>query len=169
LFLFLIIIAFISLFLILQPDVSTLGIIILSAGVMYFAAETAIGAGGIFGMGLAMSRQKSVFLPQSMSDSIFSIFAEETGFIGCLILISLFLLFIWRSFRISKMSSDKFCKFASLGISSWITVQAFINIGAMTGILPLTGIPLPFISYGGSHIVVEITGAGILLNMSKYI
>lgn len=127
----------------------------------------AIGSGGLLGVGLSWSRQKFVFLPESMSDSIFSILAEEMGFTGGLFLIFLFLLFLWRGMRISKRASDKFCALTALGISSWITLQAFINMGAMVGILPLTGIPLPFISYGGSHIVAELIGVGILLNISK--
>lgn len=130
-------------------------------------ALIAIGSGGIFGLGLGMSGQKFGFLPQTMSDSIFAIFAEEAGFVGALILVVLFLLFLWRGFRIAKKSRDKFSRLLALGITSWICIQAFINTGAMTGILPLTGIPLPFISYGGSHIVAELIGIGILLNISK--
>ena len=127
-----------------------------------------IGSGGIFGLGLGMSNQKfGGFLPQTMSDSIFAVFAEEAGFIGCFVLISLFLVFLWRSFRIVKDSQDRFSQLFAGGISSWICLQAFINIGAMVGILPLTGIPLPFISYGGSHMVAELVGIGILLNISK--
>ena len=127
-----------------------------------------IGSGGILGLGLGMSNQKlGGFLPQTMSDSIFAVYAEEAGFLGSLVLISLFLVFLWRGFKIAKDSRDKFSQLFAIGISSWICLQAFINIGAMTGILPLTGIPLPFISYGGSHIVVELIGIGILLNISK--
>lgn len=126
-----------------------------------------IGSGGIFGLGLGMSVQKFGWIPQTMSDSIFAIFAEETGFVGSIVLISLFLLLLWKGFRIAKMSQDKFSQLLAIGISCWICIQAFINIGAMIGILPLTGIPLPFISYGGSHIVAELIGIGILLNISK--
>lgn len=128
-----------------------------------------VGSGGISGLGLGMSVQKVTgFLPQPMSDAIFAIFAEETGFIGSLILVSLFLLFLWQGFSIAKNTKDKFLKLMSLGITSWICLQAFINIGAMVGILPLTGIPLPFISYGASHLVSELIGVGILLNISKF-
>lgn len=127
----------------------------------------AIGSGGIFGLGLGMSSQKFGFIPQTMSDSVFAIFAEETGFVGCLILILLFLIFFWQGFRIAKKSQDKFSQLFAIGLSFWICLQAFVNIGAMIGILPLTGIPLPFISYGGSHLVAELIGVGILLNISK--
>jgi cell division protein FtsW len=216
---FLMIISFTALLLILQPDVSTLGIILLAAVIMYFLSGTpvwhsiviislgaaalafliktapyrlnrllvflnpglepmrigyqikqsliAIGSGGILGLGLGMSVQKTGFLPQPMSDSIFAVFAEETGFVGSLILVSLFIIFIWRAFSLASMDRDKFSFLVTCGIGSWITIQAFVNIGSMTGILPLTGIPLPFISYGGSHIVAELIGAGILLNISK--
>ncbi|TET84246.1 MAG: putative lipid II flippase FtsW [Candidatus Nealsonbacteria bacterium] len=216
---FLIVIGLISLLLIFQPDISTLGVIVLVAVLMYFLANTplwhsiliiligagglftliklapyraarllvffepgtdpmgigyqlkqaliAIGSGGIFGLGLGMSGQRLGFLPQSISDSIFAIMAEETGFIGSLILISLFLIFLWRGFKIGKGMENKFSQLAAIGISSWIVIQAFINVGSMIGILPLTGIPLPFISYGGSALVTELIGVGILLNISK--
>jgi len=145
-----------------NPEMDPLG-----KGYQIKQALIAIGSGGIFGLGLGLSRQKFGFLPQSMEDSVFAIFAEEGGFIGAVILIVLFLFFIWRSFIISKRSSDKFSKLLALGISSWIGIQAFVNMGAMVRILPLTGIPLPFISYGGSHLIAELIGIGLLLNISK--
>lgn len=216
---FLVIIGVTSMLLVFQPDISTLGIIVLVATLMYFLSGTplkhtfliiaigiaglasltkiapyrlnrllvfikpdidpmgmgyqikqsliAVGSGGITGLGLGMSAQKFGFLPQPMSDSIFAIFAEETGLIGGLILIFLFLIFAWRGFKISKNTGDKFLQLTCLGITSWIVIQAFVNIGSMIGILPLTGIPLPFISYGGSALVAELIGVGILLNISK--
>jgi len=130
-------------------------------------SSIAIGSGGILGRGLGMSSQKFGFIPQSMSDSIFAIFAEETGFIGSFVLISLFLLFLWRGLRIAKLAEDKFCYLAALGITFWIVFQGFINISSMAGLFPLIGIPLPFISYGGSHLVAELIGVGILLNISS--
>lgn len=216
---FLIVIGLISLFLIFQPDISTLGVIILTAILMYFLANTplwhniliifigaggllwlikiapyrfsrmmvffnpgldpmgigyqikqaliTVGSGGIFGQGLGLSRQRFGFLPQPISDSIFAVFAEETGFIGCFVLISLFLFFLWRGFKIGKLAADKFSKLSAFGITSWILIQAFINIGSMIEVLPLTGIPLPFISYGGSSLISELIAVGILLNISK--
>ncbi|MFC1663774.1 putative lipid II flippase FtsW [Patescibacteria group bacterium] len=216
---FLAIIALISLFLILQPDISTLGIIVFTGTLMYFSAQTplwhtvliilmgmgglislikiapyranrlliflnpetdpmglgyqikqsliTIGSGGLFGLGLGLSGQKLGFLPHSVSDSVFAIFAEETGFVGSLILISLFLIFLWQGFKISKSTNDKFSQLLALGITSWIVIQGFVNIGSMIGVLPLTGIPLPFISYGGSALIAELVGVGILLNISK--
>ena len=130
-----------------------------------------IGSGKIFGInppfGLGTSQQKFGFLPNSMSDSIFAIIGEEMGFIGCIIIVFLFLLLLWRGFRIAQKCSDKFLYLLASGISVWLVAQAFFNIGAVTSLLPLTGIPLPFISYGGSHIIVEMIGIGILLNISK--
>lgn len=217
---FFVVLGIVSLLLILQPDISTLGIIVVSSTLMYFSAGHSlkyvlmlvlielgglislikmssyrferllvflkpeldpmgmsyqikqalitVGSGGILGIGLGMSLQKFL-LPQPMADSIFAVFSEETGFMGGLILIILFLIFAWRGYTIAKKSQDKFYKLTAVGISSWITLQAFVNIGAMVGILPLTGIPLPFISYGGTALVVELAGVGILLNISKNI
>lgn len=141
----------------------------MGAGYQIKQSLITIGSGGILGSGLGMSQQKfGKFLPETMSDSIFAIFAEEVGLVGCVVLISLFLIFFWRCVKIARNSRDKFCQLFSFGIGVWICVQAFINIGAMIQIFPLTGIPLPFISYGGSHIIAELIGVGILLNISKH-
>jgi cell division protein FtsW len=126
-----------------------------------------IGSGGIFGLGLGLSSQKFGFIPQTMSDSIFAIYSEETGFLGSLLLIFLFMALLIKSFQVAKKSKDKFSSLFAVGFSSWICIQAFINMGAMVGIFPLTGIPLPFLSYGGSHIIIELAGVGLLLNISK--
>lgn len=126
-----------------------------------------LGSGGIFGKGLGMSTQKFGYLPQAMSDSIFAILGEELGIVGCVILVGLFILFFWLGIRIVKNSSDRFAKLAATGITFWIVLQAFINIGSIIGILPVSGVPLPFFSYGGSHIVSELIGVGLLLNISK--
>ena len=143
----------------------------LGQGYQIHQSLISIGSGKIFGIGgpfgLGMSQQKFGFLPHPMSDSIFAIIGEEMGFIGCLVIIALFLTFAWKGLKIAKESPDNFSYLLALGITIWITLQAFLNIGAMTGLLPLTGIPLPFISYGGSHIIVELIGIGILLNISK--
>jgi cell division protein FtsW len=143
----------------------------LNQGYQIHQSFISIGSGKIFGIGspfgLGMSQQKFGFLPHSMSDSIFAIIGEEMGFIGCIVLVALFLTFAWKGLKIAKESPDNFSYLLALGITIWITIQAFLNMGAMTGLLPLTGIPLPFISYGGSHIIVELIGTGILLNISK--
>ncbi len=130
-------------------------------------ALIAIGSGGIFGVGLGHSRQKFNYLPEPVGDSIFAIIGEELGMIGAGILITLFVMLALRGFKIAKNAPDNFGKLTAVGITSWIIFQAFINIAAITGIIPLTGIPLPFISYGGTSLVFLMAGVGILLNISK--
>lgn len=217
---FFVIVGIVTIFLTLQPNISTLGIIVFTGFLMYWAAETptwhsfliilvgiavlallikiapyrfdrflvfiqpdtdpmgksfqihqsliAVGSGGIWGRGLGMSYQKLGFLPESMSDSIFAVFAEEAGLIGSLLLITIFLMIFWRGIQVSKNAPDQFSKLIALGISCWFIIQTFVNIGAMIGVLPLTGIPMPFVSYGGSHLIAELIGVGILLNISRY-
>jgi len=131
-------------------------------------AKIAVGSGGLFGLGHWNVATKFTFLPSPMSDSIFAILAQETGFIGCITLIILFLVFLLRGFKIGKESQDKFSKLAAFGITFWILIQTLVNISSMTGLLPLAGIPLPFFSYGGSALIAELIGVGILLNLSKY-
>ncbi len=145
-----------------NPGIDPMGI-----GYQLKQSLIAVGSGGITGVGLGMSIQKLGFLPQPISDSIFAVFSEEAGFVGSLFLIFLFLIFLWRGLKIAKETGNRFCQLTALGITSWIVIQAFVNIGAMIGILPLTGIPLPFIGYGGSALVTTLIGAGILLNISK--
>jgi len=147
----------------LKPNIEPLGI-----GYQLKQSIIAIGSGGIIGQGLGLSVQKFGFLPQPMTDTIFAVFAEETGFVGAVIFIILVLIFSWQGFKIAKNSSDPFLKLMAIGITSWFTLQAFINIGAMTRIIPLTGIPLPFVSYGSSHLLAELIGVGLLLNISKH-
>lgn len=130
-------------------------------------ALIAVGSGGILGLGLGHSRQKFYYLPEPVGDSIFAVLAEEIGFIGSLILVILFILFALRGFKIAKNSPDDFGKLLGIGITSWVIVQSFINISAITSIIPLTGVPLPFISYGGTSILFLLAGVGILLNISK--
>lgn len=127
----------------------------------------AIGSGGWSGLGLGLSRQKYGFLPQTIGDAIFPVFAEEAGFIGAMSMILLFLVFIWQGFRISRLAKDRFSQLVAAGITFWIGFQALVNICSMTGLLPLTGVPLPLISYGGSHLAAEMMGLGLLLNISK--
>lgn len=127
----------------------------------------ALGMGGITGVGLGNSLQKYAYLPENTTDSIFAIIAEEIGLIGSLILIFLFVLFIWRGFVIALKCNDKFGKLLAGGITSFLAVQMLINLGAQTALIPLTGVPLPFISYGGSALVVDLCSVGILLNISR--
>lgn len=137
------------------------------AGYQVNQAIVTVGSGGIIGQGLGLAEEKFGLLPQPISDSIFVIFAKEAGFAGALLLISVFLAFLWMGFKIAKSAKNRFSQLLAMGITSWIILQAFINIGAMIGIMPLTGIPLPFISYGGSALITELAGIGVLLNISK--
>lgn len=146
----------------LHPNTDPLGI-----GFQLRQSLISLGSGGVFGKGLGMSTQKFGFLPQAMSDSIFAIIGEEIGAIGCIALIGLFILFFWLGLQVSKNSTDRFSKLVAVGIVFWITLQAFINMASVAGIFPLAGIPLPFFSYGGSHIAAELIGIGLLLNISK--
>ncbi len=216
---FLVFLGVISIILILQPDLSTLGIIGLTLLVMYFSVKTplwhtlsivaaalggllflvkyesyrldrwliflhpesdplgkgfqirqsliSLGSGGFFGKGLGMSTQKFGYLPQAMTDSIFAVMGEELGILGCAILIGLFILFFWLGINIARNSNDRFSKLTAVGIVFWITFQAFINIASIIGIFPISGVPLPFFSYGGSHLAIELIGVGLLFNISK--
>ncbi len=217
---FLIVVGLISFLLIKQPDIGTLGVIILVSFSIFFVsgakishlilvsvagivamialvkaeayrmnrflvflhpeldpqgigyqinqALMAIGSGGILGVGLGHGLQKINYLPEPVGDSIFAVIAEELGLIGCLALIFLFVMLSVRGFRIAKKAPDQFSKLMAVGIVSWIVFQAFINIAAISGLIPLTGIPLPFISYGGTSIIFLMIAMGILLNISRY-
>lgn len=128
----------------------------------------AIGSGGLAGVGLGASRQKHLYLPEPWNDFIFSILSEELGFIGGAVVIILFLLLIWRGFRIAMTAPDSFGQFLALGLIGMIAVQVCINLGVVTGSMPVTGINLPLISYGGTSLVITLTSLGILLNISRY-
>ena len=131
-------------------------------------ALIAVGSGGFFGLGLGHSIQIYGYLPEAANDSIFAIIAEEFGFIGSILIISLFGLLVYRGLQVARTAPDAFGRLVATGISLWFLFQAAINIGAMLSLLPLTGIPLPFISYGGTSLVISLFAAGILLNISKF-
>lgn len=216
---FSIIMAIPAIIIILQPNISALGIIIFIGAVIYFVSKApishiviliiiavliflalmsepyrwnrmltfknpesdplgrgyhikqsliAIGSGGIWGKGLGFSEQKMGFLPKPViTDSIFSVFAEEAGLVGSIMLLICYGILVWRGIRVAKKTNDDFSKIVAVGIVSWIGIQSFINIGAMMNLMPLTGVPLPFLSYGGSALVCELAAMGILLNISK--
>ena len=217
---FLALLAVPSVLLVLQPDIGTLGIIVLSTGAVFLAAGArlrdiavvicigliviatltvfkehvrdrvqtfftpsrapqaqgwqvrqsliAIGSGGLTGRGFGQSVQKFTDLPEPMGDSIFAIAGEEFGFIGAVFLIILFLAFALRGFTMASRTTDAFGAYLAIGIASYLTLEAFVNIAGMLGVLPLTGVPLTFISQGGSAMLVSLFSAGILLNISKY-
>lgn len=128
----------------------------------------ALGSGGLFGLGLGQSKQKYLFLPEASTDSIFAAISEEIGFIGASILIFVFMYFIYRAFKIAAKAPDNFSKILAVGISSWIGGQMVLNMTSMTALTPLTGIPLPFFSYGGTSLMMILASCGILLNISRY-
>lgn len=217
---FAIMLSIVGLFLIMQPDIGTLGVIAASALLLYFLgggrgyqiaaliiaglillfilvqlapyrmdrirvfldpkadpqgagyqinqAFIAIGSGGFFGGGFGKSVQKYQYLPEPMGDSVFAIYAEELGFIGAAGLIGLFGAFLWRGLYVARNARDTFGKLLAAGIVISVVVQAFINMAAISGLLPLTGIPLPFISYGGTSLAITLASIGILMNISKH-
>lgn len=217
---FAVMLAIVGMFLIMQPDIGTLGIIIITSGILYFLgggkisqistliffgliifflvvqlepyrinrllvflhpntdplgigyqikqAFLAIGSGGFWGNGFGKSIQKYNYLPEPMGDSIFAIFAEELGFLGVALLMVLFALFLWRGLWVAKHAPDTFGKLLAAGIVVGIMTQMFINMAAISGLLPLTGVPLPFVSYGGTSLLVTLASIGILLNISRY-
>ncbi|MFH0846136.1 MAG: FtsW/RodA/SpoVE family cell cycle protein [Patescibacteria group bacterium] len=141
---------------------------ILSSGYQITQSLIAIGSGGIFGKGFGKSIQKFGLLPEPMGDSIFAVTAEEWGFVGSMILLSLFLLFAFRGFQIANKSSDVFGRLLGVGIVILIVSQSFINVASMLNILPMIGMPLIFVSQGGTALLFALAEVGILLNISKY-
>jgi len=127
----------------------------------------ALGSGGLSGVGLGQSKQKYQYLPESTGDSIFAVIAEETGFFGSTVLISLFLFLIYIGLKIAENAKDQFGRLLACGLTCWIGVQAFVNFAAMVSLLPLTGIPLPLVSYGGSSLIVSMMSIGILISIAR--
>ncbi len=202
-----------------QPDLSTFGIITLTACAMYFLAGTpfkhtlliifagilalaalvffapyrverlaswmspeadplgkgfqssqaliSVGSGGVFGQGFGASSEKYASLPELIGDSIFAPYANELGFAGSAALVVIFMVFAWSGFLIARKARQKFEYLAACGITFWIVAQGIVNIASTTGIIPLSGIPLPFISYGGTAIIAELAAVGLLLNISR--
>lgn len=126
-----------------------------------------LGSGGFWGLGLGSSRQKYQYLPEASTDSIFAIVGEELGFIGGIVLITLIMIFLYRLFLVARKSSDRYGFLVSSGIFALFASQTAINLGAIVALFPLTGVPLPFISYGGSNLVVSLIAVGIILNISR--
>lgn len=217
---FTLMVSIIGVFLMMQPDFGTFGVILATAGMMYFLgggnisqmasmlafgavafyfliqlapyrlarvlvflnpthdikgigyqvnqASIAIGSGGFWGLGFGRSLQKYNYLPEPITDSIFAIFAEEMGFVGVCAIVMLFIFFFSRALHIAKKAPDIFGRLLAAGLAVSIIMQVFINMSAISGLLPLTGIALPFISYGGTSLAITMGMAGIILNISKY-
>ncbi len=128
----------------------------------------ALGSGGWFGLGVGQSRQKFAYIPEVTTDSIFAIIGEEFGFVGSLVLILMFVYLLKKCFAIAMNAPDSFGKLLGLGLTVWLASQAAINLAAMVALMPLTGVPLPFISYGGSALLANLFAVGILLNISRF-
>lgn len=129
----------------------------------------AIGSGGLFGVGLGRSREKFLYLPEPHTDFIFAILGEELGLIGTLTVIVLFFLFAWRGLKVAISAPDIYGSVLATGLTTMIMVQALMNIAVVTASMPVTGIPLPFLSFGGSALIFTLAGVGILLNISRYV
>lgn len=127
----------------------------------------ALGSGGWTGIGIGKSRQKYEYLPEANTDSIFAIIGEEVGLVGAVFVITAFAFLVWRAFRVAARAPDPFGKLIAAGVASWIGIQSILNVGAMAALIPLTGIPLPLISYGGSSLVILFVATGIVLNISR--
>ncbi len=140
----------------------------IDSGFQIIQSLYAIGSGGFAGLGLTNSKQKYFYLPEQHTDFIFAIIGEELGFIGGALVLTLFLAFAWRGIKIALTAPDGFTCLLAVGITTMIVLQAIINIGVVTGSMPVTGITLPFISHGGSSLVWTLIGVGLLLNVSRY-
>lgn len=216
---FLVVLGMIMLLLLLQPDTGTMGIIVVMALAVYFAAGAplkyfaffgvagaallsllfvvspyraerltaflhpeldkqgsgyqinqallAVGSGGFLGRGYGHSLQKFQYLPEVAGDSIFAVIAEELGFVLTSAFVLLYVGMLFRGLVIAERSPDTFGTYIVVGIMAWLGIQAFVNIGAMVGLLPITGVPLPFVSYGGSALAVAMSAVGVVLNVSR--
>ncbi|MGI6113954.1 MAG: stage V sporulation protein E [Mahellales bacterium] len=140
----------------------------LDTGYQVIQSLYSLGSGGLFGTGLANSMQKYLYIPEPQTDFIFAIIGEELGFIGSVTVIILFMVLIWRGIKIAITAPDSFACFVATGITSMIALQVILNIAVVTSSIPPTGVPLPFITYGGSSLLITMASIGILLNISRY-
>ncbi|MGH9481919.1 MAG: putative lipid II flippase FtsW [Terriglobales bacterium] len=128
----------------------------------------AVGSGGWAGVGLMNGRQKLFFLPEAHTDFIFAVVGEELGWIGCTLLVAAFVVFLWRGLRIARRAPDAFGRLLAIGVTAMVVIQALINFSVVTSLVPNKGIPLPFVSYGGSSLIFSLAAVGILLNVSQH-
>ncbi len=139
-----------------------------AAGYHIVQSLVALGSGGLIGAGLGASRQKFGLLPAPYTDSIFAVIGEELGLVGTLLVLGLFVMLLWRGHRIAAAAPDEMGRLLAIGITCWLTFQALVHMAVATSTMPFTGIPLPFISYGGSSMLVSFAGVGVLLSVSRY-
>jgi cell division protein FtsW len=137
------------------------------SGFQIIQSFLALGSGGVIGRGLGESKQKLFYLPEPYTDFIFAIIGEELGLVGALLVVALFVALGYLGVRAAVRARDEFGRLIAIGITTWFCVQAFVNIGAVIGVLPITGVPLPFISFGGSSLLATMGAAGILLNVAR--
>lgn len=139
----------------------------LNSGYQAVQSLIALGSGGFFGVGLGASRQKWLYVPNAHTDFIFAILGEEMGLVGTLMVVGLFVAFAYAGVRIARRAPDPFGRLVAAGVTAWIVGQATVNMGAVTGLLPITGVPLPLVSFGGSALVFSLAGIGILANIAR--
>jgi cell division protein FtsW len=139
----------------------------LGAGFQIIQSLIAVGTGGVWGRGLMNGVQKLFYLPEPHTDFIYSVISEELGLVGATAVLLCFVIVTWRGIRVSLRAPDTFGAFLALGLTTMIAVQAFINISVVLGLMPTKGIPLPFVSYGGSSLFITLACVGVLLNVSK--
>ncbi len=139
----------------------------LNSGYQVIQSLIGLGSGGWFGVGLGASRQKWMWLPNAHTDFIFSILGEELGLIGEIVVLVLFAVLVYTGIRIASRATDTFGRLLATGIVGWLAIQTLVNLGAVTGLLPVTGVPLPFVSFGGSSLIVTLAGVGILANIGR--
>jgi cell division protein FtsW len=140
----------------------------LNAGYQSVQSLIALGSGGFFGVGLGASRQKWLYVPNAHTDFIFAIIGEEVGLIGTLAVVALFVGFAYAGVRVARRAPDAFGRLVASGITVWIVGQAIVNMGAVTGLLPITGVPLPLVSFGGSALVISLIAIGVLANIARH-
>ncbi len=139
----------------------------MKSGYQLVQSLIALGSGGWTGVGLGASRQKWMYVPNAHTDFIFSILGEELGLVGEVVVIAAFCLLLYAGIRVATRAPDMFGRLLAAGIVSWFGLQALVNLGAVTGLLPITGVPLPFLSFGGSSLVISLAGVGILVNIAR--
>ena len=139
----------------------------LGSGYQIIQSLYAIGPGGLLGQGFLNSRQKHFYLPEPQTDFIFSIISEEFGFLGVLIVCGFFLFIFYRMIRIALRSNDLFCKYLAFGLAFGILILASLNLAVVVGLIPVTGVTLPFFSYGGSSLLISMISVGLVLNVSR--
>ena len=140
----------------------------LGSGFQIIQSLIAVGTGGIFGQGLMAGVQKLFFLPEPHTDFIYAVIAEETGLVGATLILLCFLVIVWRGLRVAVLAPDRFGSLLALGLTMMVSIQAFLNISVVLSLLPTKGIPLPFVSAGGSSMLVSLLCMGVLLNISQH-